>query len=73
MKSQAQLATAERQRAENDAALHRGETLPFPNRWDALDPSKVAAGELLSNERLLASARAFLKLCPPKPRRKHVI
>lgn len=73
MKSQAQLAAAERQRAENEAALRRGETLPFPNRWDALDPSKLAPGELPSNERLLASTRAFLKLCPLKPRRKHVI
>ena len=29
------------QRAANELALRAGEPLPFPNPWDALDPTKL--------------------------------
>lgn len=73
-KSPEQLHRCALQRADNEAARRRGEPLPFPNRWDVLDPTKVdAASEDVTEERLLASTREFMRRCRPRPRRRHVI
>jgi hypothetical protein len=74
LKSPQQLALALRQRLQNQQALHRGDSLPHPNRWDELDPTKVHAGlEGATREQLLDSTREFLKRCPPRVRRRHTI
>lgn len=59
------------QRATNERAAAAGEPLPFPNVWDALDPSKVAPGA--SPGEVAASHREFHRRCRPRPRKRHVI
>ncbi|MEX1362738.1 MAG: hypothetical protein AB1Z98_06400 [Nannocystaceae bacterium] len=59
------------QRNANARALDRGEPLPFPNLFDALDPTKVdpSATEL---DRL-ESVRGFRQICRPRPSKRHAI
>jgi len=57
------------QRAANERAARVGESLPFPNLWDSLDPTKVARDA--SSDELQASYVAFSKLGRPRPRRRH--
>ena len=64
-------ARAVAQRAANEAALARGEPLPFPNPWDAVDASKVPADA--SPEQITASYEAFSLQCRPRARKRHTI
>jgi hypothetical protein len=59
------------QREANARAAERGEALPFPNVWDALDATKVPPSA--SVEQRLASVREFHRLCHPRPKRRHSI
>ena len=62
-------ATAER--AANEAAWRRGETLPHPNLWDAVDPTKVDPGA--SPEAIHRSYLEFTKICRPRPCKRYTI
>jgi uncharacterized protein (DUF433 family) len=57
------------QRAANERAARARKPLPFPNLWDAVDPTKVARDA--SPDEMQASYVAFSKLCRPRPRRRH--
>lgn len=59
------------QRAANAAARERGEPLPFPNPWDELDPTKVAADA--SPDEVRRSYEAFQRICRPPPPIRHVL
>lgn len=56
------------QRAANERAHEAGAPLPFPNPWDAWDPTKVSRDA--SPEEIHRSYLEFTKICrPPKPKR----
>jgi hypothetical protein len=59
------------QREANAAAYASGEPLPFPNIWDALDPTKVHPDATAAEIR--ASHREFDRLCRRRPRKRHVL
>lgn len=59
------------QRAANARAKARGEPLPYPNPWDALDPTKVSAGA--SPEEIARRYREFRALCPPPAPKRYTI
>jgi hypothetical protein len=69
LKTDAQVRRALSQRARNQRAAGDGRTLPFPNVWDAADPTKVVAPA--SDEMMQASYAAFRTLCRPRPRKQH--
>jgi hypothetical protein len=69
LKSRAEEARALRQRAANRAAARRGDPLPFPNPWDAWDPTKLPQGA--SVRAIERRYREFLKLCPRPLRKTH--
>ncbi len=64
-------AEKDRQVAANKAAKARGEPLPYPNMWDALDPTKVPEGA--TPEEITARYRAFQKICRPPECKRHTI
>jgi hypothetical protein len=49
------------ERAANAEAQARGEPMPFPNPWDAWDPTKVAADA--TPEQITQSYRELAKRC----------
>ena len=59
------------QREANARAAAEGRPLPFPNMWDALDPTKVDPGA--SPEEIHRSYLEFRKLCTPPPCPEHTI
>lgn len=63
LKSSDQLSESLRQRAANEAAKASGSPLPYPNRWDALDLTKVAPNASFAEK--LASYKAFRAVCRP--------
>jgi hypothetical protein len=67
--SQEERAVAER--AVNKQAKELGLPLPYPNIWDLLDPTKV--DQDATPEEIHKSYQEFRKLCPPRPRKRHVI
>jgi hypothetical protein len=68
-KEQEERALAER--AANERAQELGLPLPFPNMWDALDPTKLPRDA--TPEEIHERYKEFRKLCPPPPRKRHVI
>ncbi len=70
-KTREQELRAARERAANEAAKEAGSPLPFPNLWDELDPTKLPRDA--SDEAIQERYREFCKLCPPTPRKKHVL
>ena len=71
LKTPEQEARALRERAANERAARYGRPLPYPNPWDALDPTKLPPGS--SAEEIEKRVEEFLRLCPPRPRKKHVL
>lgn len=65
VKSERQTERALAERAANAQAATEGRPLPYPNPWDALDPTKVAPGA--SDEEILRSYKAFREICRPRP------
>jgi hypothetical protein len=59
------------QREANGRAGAEGKPLPFPNVWDALDPTKVPPDA--TPAQILESVRRFAKRCRPRPRKRHVL
>jgi hypothetical protein len=70
-KTRAQVRRAMAERRANESAAERGEPLPYPNIWDEVDPTKVPRDA--SEQEILESVAAFLKLCPPPARKRHVL
>jgi hypothetical protein len=64
-------ARAMAERAANEAARERGEPLPFPNPWDALDPTKVPPDA--TPEEIARSYAAFAEICRTPPCIRHVL
>jgi hypothetical protein len=71
LKTRAQERRALRERAANRAAARRGEPLPFPNPWDEWDPTKVDPGA--TQDEIHKRYVEFTKICPPPPRRVHIL
>lgn len=65
-KTRAQEKRALAQRAENEKAQREGRPLPYPNPWDAVDPTKVPRDA--TPEQITQSYRDFCKICPPPKR-----
>ena len=59
------------QRAANLRAATAGLPLPFPNVWDALDPTKAARDAAPAE--ILASHVEFRRRCRPRPRKRHAL
>lgn len=70
-KTKEQTARALAERAANREASEKGLPLPFPNVWDALDPTKVPRDA--TPEEIAASYREFCKICPPRQKRRHTL
>jgi hypothetical protein len=60
-----------RQREANRMAHERGSPLPYPNRWDVLDPTKAPPGA--TEEQIAESYREFRRRCPPPATKRYVI
>lgn len=71
LKTPAQEARSRRERAANRRAARRGAPLPFPNPWDAWDPTKVDPGA--TPDEIHASYLEFRKLCAPRPRKRYTL
>ena len=71
-KTRKQEARALAQRRANQRAKEKGLPVPFPNMWDALDPTKIDPAEA-TPERIAERYRAFCKLCPPRKRKVHIL
>ena len=69
VKDTAQEERAIHEREANARAATNGEVLPYPNLWDALDPSKVDRDS--SPAQVHASYLRFAELCRPRPRKRH--
>jgi hypothetical protein len=70
-KTRVQLRRALRQRAANVRAAAAGLSLPHPNPWDALDPTKLPRDA--TPEQIQARYAEFRKLCPPPRRKQHFL
>ena len=70
-KTREQIARAMAERAANREAAEKGLPLPFPNPWDAVDPTKLPRDA--TREQITASYREFCRLCPPPTTRRHTI
>jgi hypothetical protein len=67
LKAREQEARALRERAANRAAGRQSVPIPFPNPWDAWDPTKLAPGA--SVDEIRRRYLEFRKLCPrPRPK-----
>ena len=58
-------------RAANAAADREGRPLPYPNPWDALDPTKLRRDA--SFEARIQRVREFQKICRPYRPKTHTI
>lgn len=72
IKSPEQEARALAEREANRRAEEEGQPLPYPNMWDALDPTKLDPREA-TPEKLAERYREFCKLCPPRKRKVHIL
>jgi len=70
MKTAEQTARAQAERMANEKAVSDGATLPFPNPWDAVDLTKVAAPA--SAKELKLSYQRWSELCRKRPRKAHL-
>ena len=61
------------EREENRRAKEEGRPLPHPNLWDALDPTKIDPAVEVTPERYAESVRELLKICRPRPRKRHTL
>jgi len=59
------------QRAANERARRAGRPLPYPNPWDAVDPTKVPRDA--SPEEIHRSYLEFSKICRPPPCKRYTI
>lgn len=59
------------QREANAAAVGEGRPLPYPNPWDAVDPTKVPRDA--SFEAQVQSVHEFRKICRPYRPKSHTI
>ncbi len=71
MKTAEQTARAEAERLANEQAAGEGRDLPFPNPWDAIDPTKVPRNA--SAEELQTSYQRWSQLCRKRPRKVHLL
>ncbi|MDX2023544.1 MAG: hypothetical protein SF187_25125 [Deltaproteobacteria bacterium] len=71
MKTAEQTARAEAERLANEQAAADGNALPFPNPWDAIDPTKVSQDA--SPEELQESYLRWSQLCRKRPRKVHLL
>jgi hypothetical protein len=69
LKDAEQQERAIREREANARAARDGAPLPFPNIWDAIDPTKVEKGA--TPAQIQASYLRFAELCRPRPRKQH--
>ena len=60
------------QREANRRAKEQGLPLPYPNMWDALDPTKLDPREA-TPEKIAERYLEFCKLCPPRRRKVHIL
>ena len=70
-KTKRQVARALAERRANAIAAAQGRPLPFPNIWDELDPTKVPRDA--SPEEIQRRYAEFRRLCPPRPKKRHVL
>jgi hypothetical protein len=68
-KSRTQIQRAMSERRANADAANRGKPMPYPNIWDALDPTKLPRDA--TQEQILARIAAFRKICRPPVRKRH--
>lgn len=71
IKDEEQTARALAQRAANEEARGKGLPLPYPNIWDELDLTKVPPDA--TPEQIHDRYKEFIKLCHPRPRKRHVL
>lgn len=71
LKTPEQTARALAQRAANQRAQDEGRPLPYPNIWDALDPTKVPRDA--TPDQIEASYKAFCEICPPPKRIEYTL
>lgn len=71
IKDEERTARAMAQRAANAEARRMALPLPFPNPWDAVDPTKVDRDATI--EEIHRSYLEFAKLCRPRPKTKHTL
>lgn len=71
MKTAEQTARAEAERRANEQAAAEGRALPYPNPWDAIDPTKVPQNA--SAQELQASYQRWSQLCRKRPRKVHLL
>jgi len=69
LKDSQQEERALREREANALAASEGQSLPFPNMWDALDPTKVDRDA--TPAQVHDSYLRFTALCRPRPRKSH--
>lgn len=62
-----------RERAANARAKERGEPMPHPNPWDAVDPTKLPADPPPTDEQMLERVKAFRASCRPPQPKKHYL
>ena len=70
-KTRAQIRRSLAERRANARAALANVPLPFPNPWDAADPTKVPRDA--TAEQIHTRYIEFRKLCPPPTRRKHFL
>jgi|GEM_PF-2683496 len=71
MKTAEQTARAKAERLANELAADQGQALPFPNPWDAIDPTKVSPNA--PAQELQASYQRWSQLCRKRPRKVHLL
>jgi len=71
MKTAEQTARAEAERQANELAADQGQALPFPNPWDAIDPTKVSPNAPAQERQ--ASYQRWSQLCRKRPRKVHIL
>lgn len=71
IKTVEQIARALAQREANQRAHASDRPLPYPNPWDAVDPTKLPPGA--SDEAHQTRYEAFRELCPPPRRIEHTL
>lgn len=59
------------QRAANERAARAGKPLPYPNPWDAVDPTKLPRDA--TPEQIHQRYLEFTKICKAPPCKRHTI
>lgn len=71
MKTEDRVARAIAQRDANERAREAGQPLPYPNPWDALDPTKLPRDA--TAEQLHQRVRRFARICRKPPCKRHTL